>query len=254
MKKNILKILTAVFAVTFVISLIYIIKYTVTSESEKKTFEDLFELVTVDEQTVSTNNGNTENTPQTPLSNVDIDKLRSLNKDSMGWINIPGTAINYPVMHTPYKPQKYLHLDFYQKQSKSGVPFMDDNQTYDNKNVFIYGHNMKNGTMFWDLRKFKNREFLKNNNQIYLKTSQGIDVYRIYAVIVTDVNSALYNYRGSISEAGFDNMMQYIDKNAYAKYGDAPNYSDKFLTLSTCGAKDDDRLLVVAVRQKTIGQ
>ena len=68
------------------------------------------------------------------------------NGDCIGWLCIPNTNINYPVMHTPNEPQKYLRLNFDKKYSSSGVPFLDY-RCSEETNLIIYGHNMKNGTM-----------------------------------------------------------------------------------------------------------
>ena len=84
----------------------------------------------------------------------DIPLLISQNSDCIGWITIDNTAVDYPVMHTPEWPQKYLRMNFYQQYSDSGVPFLDYRCTVESDNLIIFGHNMRNGTMFSSLREY----------------------------------------------------------------------------------------------------
>lgn len=78
----------------------------------------------------------------------DFDALNQLNSDCIGWVRIPDTGIDYPVMHTPDEPEKYLNKNYDGYFSYSGVPFLDARCTTYNTNMIIYGHNMSTGTMF----------------------------------------------------------------------------------------------------------
>lgn len=80
----------------------------------------------------------------------DLTELFAQNPDCIGWLCVPGTQIDYPVMFTPEEPQRYLRRSFYGAYSQSGVPFMDF-RCDENSNLILYGHNMKNGTMFGNL-------------------------------------------------------------------------------------------------------
>ena len=92
-----------------------------------------------------------------------IPALIAVNGDCIGWLSIDGTSISYPVMYTPSEPQKYLRRNFYGKYSQSGVPFIDGRCSTNGGNLIIYGHNMKNGTMFSDLKKYLNTDFLNSH-------------------------------------------------------------------------------------------
>ena len=245
MRKIIKKALAGVLAAIFLFSSFKVVQYLVVSNQEKNVVDSVYKQITTDIL------GDTQLEPSldSPLSDVDIEKLYKLNKDSVGWLRIPNTIIDYPVMHTPNDNEKYLHKDFYEKKNKSGLPFLDGLQTLDNDNIFIYGHNMKNGTMFWSLKKYKNKAYFNNNSTIYFKTVLGVATYEVYAVVDTNSKSEWYNYRGQIDEDTFNKMMQYIDKKAVIKSDAAVNFGDEFLTLSTCGANGDKRLLVIAVKK-----
>ena len=88
-----------------------------------------------------------------------IPALIAVNGDCIGWLSIDGTSISYPVMYTPSEPQKYLRRSFYGQYSQSGVPFLDSRCSMNGGNLIIYGHNMKNGTMFAPLLSYAEEAF-----------------------------------------------------------------------------------------------
>ena len=98
---------------------------------------------------------------------IDFKKLKSQNQDIAGWIYIRGTTIDYPIVQGKDN-EEYLHQDFNKKKSSSGTIFLDNNFTSDNN--IIYGHHMKNGTMFAQLLKFREKSFLKKHNEIMIFT------------------------------------------------------------------------------------
>ena len=78
------------------------------------------------------------------LDERNIAPLFEQNRDCIGWLSIPGTNLDYPVMHTPEVPLKYLRRDFFGNRSQSGVPFLDWRCNLTDYNLIVYGHNMKN--------------------------------------------------------------------------------------------------------------
>lgn len=102
---------------------------------------------------------------------IDFEKLRSQNQDIAGWIYIKGTSIDYPIVQGKDN-EEYLHQDFNKKKSSSGTIFLDKscNKDFTSDNNIIYGHHMKNGTMFAQLLKFREKSFLKKHNEIILYT------------------------------------------------------------------------------------
>ena len=126
-----------------------------------------------------------------PVAERNIQALIAENSDCIGWLSIDGTNINYPVMHTPSDPQKYLRRNFYGKYSQSGVPFLDGR--CDLQNLIIYGHNMKNGTMFADLKKYVDRDFLNAHRAVKFETVDGIRYFTVIEVLRTDITNTWYN-------------------------------------------------------------
>lgn len=184
-----------------------------TETSETKTVSDETSEETVDAE-------ETESEVEHITAKRNLAPLFQDNSDCIGWIYIEGTNINYPVMHTPEAPQKYLKKDFYGSESSSGVPFMDYRCTLDT-NIIIYGHNMKNGTMFADLKKYLDDEFRNTHSVMEFESENGCESY-----IVCDV--------------------RIVDK--YDEWYDKIQSDNKYLTLSTCyGSNKSDRLIVIAV-------
>ena len=102
---------------------------------------------------------------------IDFKKLKSQNQDIAGWIYIRGTTIDYPIVQGKDN-EEYLHHDFNKKKSSSGTIFLDNNckKDFTSDNNIIYGHHMKNGTMFAQLLKFREKSFLKKHNEIMIFT------------------------------------------------------------------------------------
>ena len=150
-----------------------------------------------------------------------IPALIAVNGDCIGWLSIDGTSISYPVMYTPSEPQKYLRRSFYGKYSQSGVPFLDGQCSTNGGNLIIYGHNMKNGTMFSDLKKYLNTDFLNSHRTVRLETADGVFLFAVTEV--RRANTADPWYDRTTCEDG------------------------RHLILSTCyGSGKDGRLLIIA--------
>ena len=156
-----------------------------------------------------------------PAAERNIPALIAENADCIGWLSVDGTNISYPVMHTPSDPQKYLRQNFYGKYSQSGVPFLDGRCDLQSSNLIIYGHNMKNGTMFSDLKKYLNPDFLNSHRAVRLETADGVFLFTVTEVRRTNTADPWYNR--ITSEDG------------------------RQLILSTCyGSGKDGRLLIIA--------
>ena len=103
-------------------------------------------------------------------SPIDFESLWNINPDVVGWIQIEGTQIDYPILYDGHSNEKYLHTDMEGKESVSGAIYldMDDTPDFTALHNIIYGHHMKNGSMFKDVVKYKNQEFFDNHRDITL--------------------------------------------------------------------------------------
>lgn len=157
-----------------------------------------------------------------PAAERNIQALIAENADCIGWLSIDGTNISYPVMYTPSNPQKYLRRNFYGKYSQSGVPFLDGRCDLQNTNLIIYGHNMRNGTMFSDLKKYVDKDFQIAHRTVKFETMDGIRYFTVTNVLKTNTSDAWYNRI-------------------------AAEDGRRCLVLSTCyGSGKDGRLLIIA--------
>ena len=192
-------------------------------QKEKEDFKaiaEIAELPMTEAPTEQTESGQAEPTEE-PAAERNIPKLIAANTDCIGWLSIDGTSISYPVMYTPSEPQKYLRRSFYGQYSQSGVPFLDGQCSTNGGNLIIYGHNMKNGTMFSDLKKYLNTDFLNSHRTVRLETADGVFLFAVTEV--RRANTADPWYDRTTCEDG------------------------RHLILSTCyGSGKDGRLLIIA--------
>lgn len=189
-------------------------------KEQQKEKEDFAAVSQIAEPTATAALTESEPTEQ-PAAERNIQALIAENSDCIGWLSIDGTNISYPVMHTPSEPQKYLRRNFYGKYSQSGVPFLDGRCSTVGGNLIIYGHNMKNGTMFSDLKKYLNTDFLNSHRTVRLETADGVFLFTVTEVRRTNTADQWYNR--ITSEDG------------------------RQLILSTCyGSGKDGRLLIIA--------
>ena len=180
----------------------------------------------------------------------DFKTLREINSECVGWLSIYGTTIDYPVMHTPNNPEKYLNLNFYGDYSVSGVPFLDAECKLNGDNMIIYGHDMNAGTMFAPLLNYESRSFAQQHSVIQLETEQGVKKYSVYSVAKIKSNDMFYNLKNAPNKAYFEQKIKDISQKALYTIGSHPKHGQKLITLSTCtNAGQDNRLIVIAVQK-----
>ena len=181
------------------------------------------------------------------------------NPDMAGWIAIPDTVVDYPVMYTPGDPQKYLHKDFQERYSFSGLPFLDArcDPAKQTENSILYAHNMRSGQMFATLHQYLEPVFLQEHPTIHYDTLTATGAYEVFAVL--QVNLARMDARAMRCYTVFDTALQddvralndYLTEYAVIKLADAQRY-DSIVTLSTCQHLGSiDRLVVMARRGNT---
>ncbi|WP_317412747.1 class B sortase, partial [Clostridium baratii] len=172
------------------------------------------------------------------------EELLKINEDYKMWIEIPNTNIDYPVVQGKDN-DFYLNYDFNKKKSSSGAIFMDyKNNINKDKNIIIYGHNMKNKSMFQNLMKFKDEEFWKENNKIILTIDGKRYEYEIFSAYIS--NAKNINLR--INFKNDDEYLKYIEdikkKSIFYRVVDIKS-DDKIITLSTCSYEKDDARMII---------
>ena len=182
--------------------------------------------------------------------------LYAENSDTIGWLKIDGMTIDYVVMQAPDEINKYLRHDFYGKDSTRGCLFVDEYcDIFNSDNIIIYGHNMKDGSMFGTLDSYADESFYAEHKIIRFDTIYEKHSYEVVAAISTSIPAKdenvfrYYEYTSSNDEETFLDYADFIEKNKLYDTGVEINPGDKLLTLSTCAYHTTDGRFVVVARQ-----
>ena len=187
------------------------------------------------------------------------DVLYEQNHDLFGWVHIAGTTLNYPVMHTPDDPEHYLRRAFDGAYSASGVPFLDGDCYEGCGNYIVYGHHMKNGTMFATLADYADEAFWRAHPTVQFDTVTQPGEYEVLAAFYDRAHTVdetdvfrYYRYTDLTDEAAFDDYLRQVRAAALYDTGVTAAYGDQLLTLSTCSYHTTDGRFVVVARQKSV--
>ena len=161
------------------------------------------------------------------------------NSDLVGWISIPGTRIDYPVMQTKDNPNFYLKHAFDKSYSSYGVPYMQENCDIGiSDNLVIYGHHMNNGSMFSNLCKYENEDFYREHKTIRFDTLDSFGEYEVVAAFKTVAYSEegfkYYHFVRAEQEEDFNEFIAKCKELALYDTGVTAEYGDQLITLSTC--------------------
>lgn len=226
---------------------------------EANTQDDLYEsLATVVEQ----NKESTQAEPSEagePEMLPEYAELYKQNSDIVGWITIPDTKINYPVMQSPDNPNFYLKHGFDKGYTDYGCPYVSEecDVTKPSDNLIIYGHNMKNGSMFSAINQFNSKNFWEEHRAVYFNTLYEKQTYEIVAVFKTVVytDSAnefrYYRFIDAQTPEQFDEYIRTVKEKAFYDTGISAKYGDKLITLSTCEYSNKNGRLVLVAKKVT---
>ncbi len=187
-----------------------------------------------------------------PFVKIDFDSLSSKNKEVIGWLYMPVLDISYPVTQGKDNDH-YLHYTYDGTKNSSGSIFMDyeSKSAMTDMNTFIYGHNMKNGSMFGRLKKFNQDSTLCDNDPYIYYFIDGTKYkYRIFAYYITTAGSTTYSNINDNEE--YDKYVKYIASVNQYKTKVENKDRAKILTLSTCsGLHSNNRMIVQAILTAT---
>ena len=178
------------------------------------------------------------------------------NPDLAGWLTIPGTRIDYPVMYSPDEPERYLHANFEVSYSFAGLPFIDAACDPESGNRIIYAHNMLDGSMFRTLLKYQQKDFWQRNPVISFNTLYEEQEYEIVAAFYdkvykkSDTNFKFYQFYDTSDQSSFDEAMAYYREHALYDTGVTAQCGDLFLTLVTCAYQTENGRFVVVAQKK----
>jgi len=188
---------------------------------------------------------------------VDFDSLKAINSDVAAWVRFPNPdIIDYPIMHSSDN-STYLKHTFDGTSNSSGALFMDMNNKADftDPNVVVYGHAMKNGSMFGSLKQYRDQDFCVANPYFFIYTPDGgIYKYLVCAVYETDDTSDTYTITFG-TKADYRNYLNMISEKSFYGTGVTLTESSRLVTLSTCtNATESGRLVVQGVRSEVLRQ
>lgn len=183
-------------------------------------------------------------------------ELYNMNNDLVGWITIPETNIDYPVLQTPKNPNYYLNRNFYKLYDARGSLYVreDCDVFAPSDNITIYGHRMEipDGSMFYQLDKYKKKDYWENHQYFYFDTLYERHTYQIISVFKThgETGFPYHRFHDAKDEEEFNTFINTIKSmESYYSTGLTAEYGDKLLCLSTCEyTLGNGRFVVVAKR------
>ena len=245
----------AVALVVFCISAVALIRIFLEYKQGEDTYQEIEEQFAVQEQTEPETEGGTgEEAAEDrfePLS-IDFQALRAVYPDVYGWIQMPGLDVSYPVVQGPDNDY-YLYRMVDGEENNAGSIFVEQSNgaKFQDANTILYGHNMKNGSMFGKLKKYGEEEFYKENPSFYLYTEDGAWQYDIFSVRVVSAVGGSYQISFA-SEADFEAYIDTAIRTSMYDTGVVPGAGDTLVTLSTCTSSDENRLIVQAVKGQAV--
>ena len=183
---------------------------------------------------------------------VNLAELMEKYPDVYAWIQIPGTGIDYPIVQRTGDNSYYLNHTVEGKKKIEGAIYTEDynEKGFSDANTVIYGHNMKNGSMFQQLHRYEDRKFLKENPDVVIYQTDQILHYRIFAAYVYDNRHLMESFDFSdpeVFDAYVDSILDMKSMSNVIDDSVAITSEDKIITLSTCNGNDKERYLVQAV-------
>lgn len=189
-----------------------------------------------------------------PFQNVDLEALKEKNNDTVGFINIKNTNINYPIVQTTNNDY-YLNHAYDKSYNEAGWVFMDyRNNNFNDFNTIIYGHGRLNKTVFGSLKDLL-KDSWQSNKDNYTLTISSLTmnyVYQIFSIYTIDAESYYIKTEFDTNEDKQDWITEMNNRNTSIIYSPA-NINDKIITLSTCLNNDNGRVVVHAklIKQQT---
>jgi len=183
---------------------------------------------------------------------IDFDGLTTQYPDIYAWIRIPGTKVDYPIVQREGDNGYYLNHTIDGRKKTEGAIYTEDynDKDFGDANTVIYGHNMKNGSMFKSLHKYKDKQFLLDNSEIYIYQKDRVLKYKIFAAYIYDNRHLMLSFDfedENIFKNYLNNVLTKKDMSSNINTSVEVTASDKIITLSTCNNNDAQRYLVQAV-------
>jgi len=242
-KKKIIQLfITILLFLCVILFIVEIYSITIVSLSEKKDDEKnemlisnlMQEITNVDAILTDTN------------TDIDWNKLQEINPDIVGWLVIDGTNINYPILTG--KNDFYLSHTYNQESNRNGSIIIKNINLFEDNEINIYGHNMKNEIMFSTLKNYMNKEFFNEHRHLYIYTSTG----DYEGIIFSAYSYNVFAEEENIKELDFRNRVNYYHNNSIHSNSFELEDINKIVKLTTCAYIDPklnptpDRYFIIA--------
>ena len=233
-----------IFIICIFISVYEIIDWTINNKKTSEIRSSIENVVTIN---------NDETIGESEKYNVDFEKLKGINSNTIGWLKVHGTDVEYPVVQGKDN-SFYLNHSFDKKYNPAGWIFADYNNQFDekmDKNTVIYGHNRRDGSMFCTLKNILKPEWYENeeNKKIIFITENEKIIYETFSVY--EIEEELYYVTTDFSsETKYQKFIDTVKSRSIVDFGVEINTEDEILTLSTCANNNKYRVVLHAKRIK----
>lgn len=239
-KNGILTLLIILFLIMIIISGTQLFKWYINNKNNKEIINEI-----KNENIIMYDEANDE-------ISIDFDSLKKINPDVVGYLVVNNTNISYPVVKTSDN-EYYLTHNLKNEYNSSGWVFMDYRNDLDgkDKNIIIYGHNMRDGSMFGSLKNILNPEWYQNdeNKYITLVTEEGNIKYEVFSVYQVEKED-YYITTGFKNNEEYEEFLKTITNRSINDFGVEVNSEDSILTLSTCANNNAYRVVLHAKQVK----
>ena len=242
------KILLITLIVILVLGILYISYYLYQNYKNKKDNTEILNNIKIDETQI------TETKTERMLK---LEELQKENTEIIGWLEIEGTNINYPVMQTDNNDY-YMNHNYKKEYSAPGSLFLDKDFDLENgsSNYLIYGHRNKNGLMFEDLLKYENQNFYNEHKKVKFTTNEEDSEYEILAVFYSRLyyNSEkdvfrYYYFVNAKNEEEYNDFVSNAKKASIYDTNVTAKYGDQLMTLSTCAYHTEDGRFAIVCKK-----
>ena len=228
-KKTIIRVVILIIIIVIIICAINLAKWLKDNKKTSDMLGDIIQAITV----------NDEAEDELDKYDVDFKKLKEANEDTVAWFKINNTKIEYPVVKANDNDY-YLDKSFDKTINGAGWPFADYKNKFDgtDRNIVIYGHNRREGSMFGTLRDTQNEEWYNNedNYKIPFITETEKAIYQVFSVYTIEVED--YYIKTQFSKKDYDNFIQKMKQRSVKDFGIEVSGEDQILTLSTCAGSN----------------
>lgn len=236
--------------IVFILALAYIINHLEEGE-EIKQESDLLNTIEIEE---------TQVTPQKTERMLQIEKLQEQNSDIVGWIEVEGTNINYPVLQGEDNGY-YMNHNYKKEENTYGSIFLDKDYDWSipSSNLLLYGHNLQNGELFHDILNYKDKSYYEEHPVIRFTTEKEDSEFEIISAFYSRVYYKsetnvfrYYYFINADNEEEYNEFIENAKESSIYDTGKTAEYGDQLITLSTCSYHTEDgRFAVVARKNKS---